>query len=62
MLGHDMRVLLNDDGIARVGRILSEQVADAPASLPNEMDANEPDRARVLVDAMLRGLLEYRPQ
>jgi hypothetical protein len=36
MLGHDMGALLNDDGIARVGGILSEQAnPEAPAPLPN---------------------------
>ena len=59
MLGHDMHALLDDDGIDRIGSLLSEQ-ADTriPARLPSEMNADEPDRARALLDAMLGGVLE----
>lgn len=47
MLGHDMRELLDADGIHRLGDLLSEQAdSRTPARLPSEMNADEPDRAR----------------
>ncbi len=59
MLGHDVRALLDDGGIERVGGLLSEQASSiTPARLPAEMNAAEPERARALLDAMLGGLLE----
>jgi predicted nucleotidyltransferase len=59
MLGHDMRALLDDAGIYRVGGLLSEQAdSQTPARLPSEMNPDEPDRARALLEAMLGGLLE----
>lgn len=63
MLGHDVRALLDDQGIERVGGLLSEQ-ADTrkPARLPAEMAPGDPDRARALLDAMLGGMMEsWRP-
>lgn len=59
MLGHDIRALLDDDGIYRVGGLLSEHAdSQKPALLPNEMNPAEPDRARALLEAMLGGLME----
>lgn len=59
MLGHDIRMLLDDDGVDRVGKLLLEQVdPDVPALLPNEMDPADPDRARDLLYAMLGGLMD----
>ena len=63
MLGHDVRALLDDQGIERVGGLLTEQ-ADTrrPARLPAEMGPGDPDRARALLDAMLGGMMEsWRP-
>jgi predicted nucleotidyltransferase len=59
MLGHDIRALLDADGIYRVAGILSEQAdSRTPARLPDEMNPDEPNRARGLLDAMLAGMLE----
>lgn len=59
MLGHDIRLLLDDSGIERIGAILSEQSdQEMPALLPSEMSANEPDRARSLLGATLRGIVK----
>lgn len=59
MLGHDMRLLLDENGVDRVHKLLSEQVdPDAPAHLPNEMNSADPDRARALLYTMLSGLME----
>lgn len=59
MLGHDVRQLLDDEGIKRVGGLLSEQAdPDTPAILPAEMNPHDPDRARALLDAMLGGIME----
>lgn len=61
MLGHDVRVLLDDQGIERVGGLLSEQAdTRTPARLPSEMLPGDPDRARALLDAMLGGMTESR--
>jgi predicted nucleotidyltransferase len=63
MLGHDVRALLDEEGIERVGRLLSEQADPlTPARLPSEMAPADPDRARALLDAMLGGMMEsWRP-
>jgi len=63
MLGHDVRVLLDEDGLERVGRLLSEQAdPETPARLPSEMAPGDPDRARALLEAMLGGMMEsWRP-
>ena len=59
MLGHDVRALLDREGIDRVSALLSKQVdLHTPGRLPSEMNIDEPDRARALLDAMLRGVLE----
>ena len=58
MLGHDIRGLLRSVDIERVTRLLHEQVdAEAPGLLPNEMNRNDPDRARALLRALLDGLV-----
>ncbi len=57
MLGHDIRTLLDDAGIALLASILLKQGSLVmPARLPAEMMPHDPDRARSLLDAMLRGL------
>jgi predicted nucleotidyltransferase len=59
MLGHDVRALLDDDGIYRIGGFLSEQSdSRVPARLASEMNPDEPERARALLEAMLGGLME----
>jgi predicted nucleotidyltransferase len=59
MLGHDIRLLLDDAGIERIGAILSEQSdQDIPALLPSEMSTHEPERARALLKALLQEILQ----
>jgi predicted nucleotidyltransferase len=59
MLGGDIRVLLDGDGIHRIAGILSEQSAPGtPGLLPNEMIVHNPNKARALLESMLGGLLE----
>ncbi len=59
MLGHDVRALLDNEGIERVGSLLSEQASSrVPAPLPAQMSRDDPDRARALIDAMLGGMME----
>lgn len=59
MLGHDIRLLLDDAGIERIGAILSEQSdQDTPALLPSEMSTHEPERARALLEALLKEILQ----
>ena len=59
MLGHDIRSLLDDAGIERIAAILSEQSdQELPGLLPSEMSAQEPGRARSLLEATLRGILK----
>jgi predicted nucleotidyltransferase len=61
MLGHDIKALLDDAGIGLITSMLLEQGSPiTPARLPAEMIPSEPDRARLLLDAMLRGLSESR--
>jgi len=61
MLGHDIRALLDPQGIARVASLLAEQADEStPARLPAEMNRHDPDRARRMLDAVLSGLLEER--
>lgn len=63
MLGQDVRTLLDDEGIEKVGRLLSGQADwQTPARLPSEMLPGDPDRARALLEAMLDGMMEsWRP-
>ena len=61
LLGRDLHALLDDEGLDRVSGLLSKQVnPDNPGRLPGEMNIDEPDGARVLLDAMLRGVTENR--
>lgn len=54
MLGHDIRSLLDHAGVERIAAVLTEQSDhEVPALLPSEMNAHEPERARVLLEAML---------
>lgn len=62
MLGHDICSLLDNAGIERIAAILSEQSdQDVPGLLPSEMSAYEADRARRLLESILKGLIE-RPE
>ncbi len=59
MVGHDVRALLDDKGIERVGVLLSQQASSRmPGRLPAQMDPGNPQRARALLEAMLGGLVE----
>jgi predicted nucleotidyltransferase len=59
MLGYDMRLLLDDVGIGKVSAILSEQSNhETPGLLPTEMSAHEPERARALLEALLKEMLQ----
>jgi predicted nucleotidyltransferase len=59
MLGCDIRNLFDDAGRARVARILSEQSdEERPGALPGEMSRQDPDHARRMLAAILRGLSE----
>jgi predicted nucleotidyltransferase len=61
MLGRDIHALLDRKGIDRVSALLTAQTdPDSPSRLPTEMNIDDPDRARALLDAMLRGVLENR--
>jgi predicted nucleotidyltransferase len=60
MLGHDVCLLLNNDGIRRVEGILLDETQSSPSVLPNQMNADDPSRAEALLAAMLRGLQENR--
>jgi len=61
MLGHDIRRLLDHEGVERAATSLAEQAdAATPARLPAEMAPSDPDRARALLDAMLGGMMESR--
>jgi predicted nucleotidyltransferase len=60
LLGVDIAALLDNQGVDKVAGILAEQSApEVPGRLPNEMDPHNPDRAIVLLEAMLHGLFEY---
>jgi predicted nucleotidyltransferase len=58
MLGHDVCLLLDNDGIRRVEAILLDETQSSPSVLPNQMNADDPGRAEALLAAMLRGLQE----
>lgn len=62
MLGVDMRSMLDEAGMYRVGALLSEQTdPDSPGLLPTQMMPDDPVRARALLDAMSGGLMEAWP-
>jgi hypothetical protein len=55
----DMRLLLDDVGIGKVSAILSEQSNhETLGLLPTEMSAHEPERARALLEALLKEMLQ----
>ncbi|MGB3429806.1 MAG: nucleotidyl transferase AbiEii/AbiGii toxin family protein [Burkholderiaceae bacterium] len=59
MLGHDIRPLLDAKGMERMSKALSEQTDSArPARLANQMNPDDPERARALLEALLVGLIE----
>lgn len=58
MLGHDMGLLLDGQGLAQVTRILQQQTdSGKPGLLPSEMNVNDPERAVSWLEALLHGLL-----
>ncbi len=60
MLGHDMRLLLDSPGRDVVAGLLLAQVdPNTPGVLPSEMNLNEPERARLWLAALLRGLQQF---
>lgn len=59
MVGHDIALLLDDQGRERVATLLAEQAdAQVPGRLPAEMLPRDPDRARDRLEDVLGGLLE----
>lgn len=54
MLGHDMRRLVDAEGLKKVGDIVQTQIDSG--ELPQEMDRRSPERARELLDAIAKGL------
>lgn len=59
LLGVDMRPMLDETGMHRIGMLLSEQTdPEAPGALPAEMMPADTVRARQLLDAMLGGMME----
>jgi predicted nucleotidyltransferase len=59
MLGHDIRPLLDPKGVERMTKALSEQTDSArPARLASQMNPDDPERARALLEALLAGLIE----
>lgn len=59
MLGHDIATLVDPIGRGRVARLLASQSdEDQLAPLPREMNELNPEHARRLLVAMLRGLIE----
>lgn len=62
LLGVDMRPMLDESGMHRIGMLLSEQTdPDSPGALPAEMMPADTVRGRQLLDAMLGGMMERRP-
>jgi len=59
MLGHDIRLLLDKAGAARLDALLHEQCSEInPGVLPAEMSRIDPDRARALLQALRQRLSE----
>jgi predicted nucleotidyltransferase len=57
MLGHDIRALLDEQGVTRVRTILEEQlVGRRQGELATEMNRQDPDKATRLLSALHRGL------
>ena len=59
MLGRDIAQLLNQDGLALVARIISDQTdPDLSGRLPTEMNPADPDRAIAWLDALVHAMHE----
>lgn len=59
MLGHDVTMLLDAGGRERIADLLASQSnEEQSAPLPLEMNKVDPERARRMLAAMLRGLME----
>ena len=59
MLGVNIGGLLSDSGRERVAAIVAEQASiEVPGLLPQEMSPYDPERARALLAALLKGLYE----
>lgn len=59
MLGRDIAQLLNQDGLAQVARIISDQTDPASSGrLPTEMNPADPDRAIAWLDALVHAMHE----
>jgi predicted nucleotidyltransferase len=54
MLGHDMRRLVDGEGLKKVGDIVRTQIESG--ELPQEMDRRSPERAREMLEAVAKGL------
>jgi predicted nucleotidyltransferase len=54
MLGHDMRQLVDDDGLRRISDILNAQLEDG--KLSQEMERRSPEQASALLWSLCRGL------
>jgi len=54
MLGHDLRRLIEEEGLRKITGILRGQIETA--ELPQEMDRRAPDRARDLLQSTVKGL------
>lgn len=62
LLGVDMRPMLDESGVHRIGMLLSEQTdPNSPGVLPAEMMPANAVRARRLLEAMLGGLMQRWP-
>lgn len=54
MLGHDMRKLVDNDGLRRITDILNAQLEDG--ELSQEMERRAPEQASALLRSLCRGL------
>lgn len=62
MLGVDIGRLLDRAGTDRVAAIIAAELnPEAPIRLPKEMNSYDPDKAALLLAALLAGLTEARP-
>jgi predicted nucleotidyltransferase len=58
MLGHDIRKLLDDGGVQKIGAILRPQIdKSAVGELPQEMDRQSPERAQSLLQRLNKELV-----
>lgn len=59
MLGHDIRRLVDEKGLGKVGEILRAQLDEETIGiLPGEMDRRFPEQARALLQSLCDGLLK----